>query len=243
MANLLENLVLPSNIILVFLAGGVLLFIFRLKKAAAGLFAFSLSLYIFFAFGPTSYLLLGSLEYRYPPMQEPAEGAKKIVVLTGYAENDTRVPISSRVNSSSAFRILEAARLFKAGDFEEIIITGSDEVPMVMKELLVSIGVPEAGIVVENRSGSTFESAENVRAMVEASPFVLVTSAGHMPRSVMAFKRLGMDPLPAPTDYLSSENFLDASLLLSPFHLGCSDHAMHEYASMLYYRIFYGIKK
>jgi len=36
---------------------------------------------------------------------------------------------------------------------------------------------------------------------VENEKFILVTTASHIPRSVALFKKLGMQPIPAPTDH------------------------------------------
>ena len=68
-------------------------------------------------------------------------------------------------------------------------------------------------------------------------PFILVTSAGHMPRSMHVFKKAGLNPIPAPTHYLTRKNNLAISYLPSPLHLRYSDLAIHEYAAILWYHV------
>lgn len=161
---------------------------------------------------------------------------EKIVLLTGDGEMDFRIPLSSRINSSSAFRVLEAAGIFREAN-ADIIITGFGDVPALMKEVLVSTGIPENRVFVENSSINTFESATNVSSIIGGRPFILVTSAGHMPRSVLVFSKLGMVPVPAPTDYFTHKNHMEVSYLPSPLHLNYSDLAVHEYAAIAYYRL------
>ncbi len=62
--------------------------------------------------------------------------------------------------------------------------------------------------------------------MLAGRPFFLVTSAGHLPRTMAAFAKLGMTPIPAPTDYRLSRNVRRASILPSPMHLYGSDLAV-----------------
>ena len=38
------------------------------------------------------------------------------------------------------------------------------------------------------------------------TPFILVTSAGHMPRSMAVFEAQGMQPIPAPTEFITHDN-------------------------------------
>ncbi len=236
METFLKDIILPSNLVVFMLAAGLVFFVLRAKRAAWSALFSSMALYLIFALGPVSYLLLGSLEYRYPAFGEDVpEGVRKIVVLTGDGERDPMLPLSSMVNSSSSFRLIEAARIFQKGKGMEVIITGFGDVPALMKEALVAIGLPEESIAVEGRSLNTFESARNLGSVIGKSPFVLVTSAGHMPRSMMVFSKLGMNPVPAPTDFLTHRNFMAVSYAPRPLHLRNSDLAAHEYAAMAWY--------
>jgi hypothetical protein len=51
------------------------------------------------------------------------------------------------------------------------------------------------------------------------------------------FKKQQMNPLPAPTDYMSRKNYMAISYLPSPLHLYYSDLAVHEYLGILWYKL------
>ncbi|MCD4675877.1 MAG: YdcF family protein [Desulfobacula sp.] len=195
--------------------------------------------YIFFGIGPISFWLLGNLEYRYPPLNtsEIANKTKTIVVLAGHAEKNPDIPISSAVNSSSAFRIIEAIRIYREFPDAEILISGKKNVPIIMKNLANAQGVELNNIMIENKSNNTYESALNLKKILLEKPFILVTSAGHMPRAMGVFQKLDMHPIPAPTDYMTRKNYLAISYLPSPLHLRYSDLAVHEHLGILWYRL------
>ncbi len=238
--DIVKFFILPSNlIILCFISGIISVFIKKTGKLSRYLLIIAVFIYVVFATGPFAFWLLGNLEYKYPYYKnfENNRNIETIVILTAYAEFDSKIPLSSRVNSPSAFRLLEAMRIFTVVSHADIIITGSGDIPKIMKELLVSLGLPDNRILIENNSNSTFESAENVRSIVSSKPVILVTSAGHMPRSIMAFNKAGITAIPAPTHYLTRKNNLAISYLPSPLHLRYSDLAIHEYAAIFWYRL------
>ena len=44
-----------------------------------------------------------------------------------------------------------------------------------------------------------------VKEIVGKDKFILVTSASHMLRAMALFRKQGMEPIPAPTDYMVKE--------------------------------------
>ena len=77
-----------------------------------------------------------------------------------------------------------------------------------MAAIMGQLGVPSRAIIEEPNSRNTYENAVNVRKIMEERGIrqvLLVTSAMHMPRSLFTFKRQGIDPIPAPTDFLISD--------------------------------------
>ena len=49
--------------------------------------------------------------------------------------------------------------------------------------------------------------AYRILETLEKQYSILVTSANHMPRAVAAFRKAGMDPIPAPTEYLARDDY------------------------------------
>jgi len=231
---------IPSNLILIlFLAGIILLLLRKSKRFAVGLISTAFIGYIFLGTGFISLWLLEGLESRYPSLKavDELKGVNEIVVLTAYAETNPALPPSSEVNAVSAFRLLETRRIFNFLPEANVLITGSGDVPAIMGRLLTSLGVSESRIILENQSSNTFESAVNAQKLIKDKQFILVTSAGHMPRAMGAFKKLGMRPIPAPTNFMSVKKYQFTHFFPSALHLSYSDLAVHEYFGIIWYRL------
>ena len=239
-ADMINALIMPSNLAILSLVTGIILLIFdRFRGLAKALLIFAGSIILIFSTGTVAALLLSPLEYQYPFIKDPTERpeVRKIVVLTGYAADYPLVPLSSKINSASAFRVLEAQRLFLSCQDCEIVISGNPAATTLMKELLVSMGVPEGQIREDSASAHTYISAQTLRQWFDDDSFYLVTSAGHMPRAMGVFEKQGMNPVPAPTDYQLPKEVLKAGIHLSPQHLYWCNLAVREYAGIAWYKL------
>lgn len=235
-----EYLLLPSGIMAVLsLLALAAVFTRRFRRVAADLVIAAMLLYVVFGSGWMSHWLMSHLEYQYPPSQEAAGSAvpDTMVVLTGYAQSSPGMPLSGQVNPSSGYRILEAASIFHRTRHMTVVISGDDEVPKIMRDLLVSLGVPAKSVVTDSVSYSTYESAVNLRERLRGKPFYLVTSAGHMPRAMGVFRKQGLTPIPAPTEYLSAYSVRDWNVQPNGRHLAISDLAVHEFLGLVWYRL------
>jgi len=238
MIGILKALVLPSTICFVLIAVGLLLCTrSRTRRSALATLATAGVLLVVFASGKTATFLMSPLEYAYPRVSNQTTEARAIVVLTAYATDDPLIPLSSRTNASGLYRVVEGAHLWQRCRECSVIVTGRAPTTTVMAELLVSFGVPPAQVHLDNEAANTGASAANMRRLLGDTPFFLVTSAGHMPRSMAAFVKAGMHPLPAPTDYQLPMSMTDAKWRLSAYHLQCSDFAVHELIGMWWYRL------
>jgi len=240
MTEILKNIVIPSNLIIILsIAGLILLIVRRKRRFALLIIGISISSYLLFANGVISLWLLGTLENRYQPLVsiESLKDVRTIVILAGHAERHEGLPLSSEVNFASAYRLMEGLRIIYLLPDTKILISGRDEVPGLMKDLLASLGLPEQYIIIDNQSGSTHESAVNIRKILDQDDFILVTSAGHMPRAMGAFRKAGMNPVPAPTNYITVKELRFIHYLPSPHHLVYADLAVHEYLGIAWYRL------
>ena len=224
---------------LLFLAGLSLILVKTLRRVGVGLILVGSLAHLLFSSGLTASLLMSPLEYRYPPIVDLAsfDDIEVAVVLTAFATDDRKMPLSSRAGSSAVYRILEAARLARDGNVKTIIVSGDPVAAPIMRDLLVSIGLPESMIRTDAKSHHTVESASNLSGELADKPFFLVTSAGHMPRALGVFRQVGVDPIPAPTDFQLPQDATHASVFPSPFHLYVSDLAVREYLGLLWYRM------
>lgn len=168
--------------------------------------------------------LYGRLEARYPPIPIETLGHADVAIVLGGAIGQ---PISPRVLlelQEASDRVLEAARLFRAGKVDQILVAAGNlpwhkaarpEAELI-GDLLAEFGVPRDAIVLETESRNTYENAINSHAIIQSHGWrsaVLVTSAAHMPRALAVFKHAGIEVAPVSTDvrvtYPLFESILD----------------------------------
>jgi uncharacterized SAM-binding protein YcdF (DUF218 family) len=192
---------------------------------------------------------LTPLEGRYPALLHPdtisgAAGKTEtsprwIVVLGGGHVSDPRLPINSQIGEASLSRLVEGVRLYQALPGSRLLLSGGvvfDPVPEaeVMARVAVLLGVKPQDIVLEPDSRDTADEAAIIANMVGREQMILVTSAAHMPRSMALFHKRGLQPIPAPTDYLLKElqSPRPAGFLPNLASLGQVEAAVHEYLGL-----------
>jgi len=192
--------------------------------------------------------LLVPLEQRYPALLHPetvswgpedSTSPKWIVVLGGGHVSDPRLPANSQISRAAMGRLVEGVRLHKAVPGSKLLLSGGavfDPVPEseVMAQVAVVLGVKPQDIRLESDSWDTAEEAKIIAKMIGGERFILVTSAAHMPRSMALFKRRGLQPIPAPADFLAPEtrSFGPSSFFPGVGALGQTQTALHEYLGL-----------
>lgn len=248
LSKLMAVLVYPVGLLsCVLLAAAVLLIAGRLR--AARVLVIVATLLVFVAGNSwTAHALLRSLEnaYRAQPMERIPE-ADVIVVLGGGLGLPYPPRQHARLGGGSD-RLLHALRLYRAGKAPRILLTGGNVFPQPGLEsesyyargILVLWGVPEAAIVLETDSRNTIQNAEHSARVLERRGWddvLLVTSASHMRRAVLAFRHAGVAVTPAPTDFLAVDANRPEALSWIPSvgALSGTTHAVHEYLGRIWY--------
>ncbi|HYA30873.1 MAG TPA: YdcF family protein [Acidobacteriota bacterium] len=163
--------------------------------------------------GPVNYALRYPLESRYAPLIDPSKVGNydAIVVLTaGSIPARGLIPFPS-VDEHMFRRLDEAWRLYRIQP-KPIIITGGHVDPFtpardenkIAREFLIRWGVPKSDVIGEENSRDTFENALETAKVLKQhgwKRYLLVTSAFHMPRSMLVFSARVPEPIPAPGDY------------------------------------------
>lgn len=222
---------------------------------AAGAITLALIILLGASNGWVSSWLVRSLEAQIPPTVVPT--AEAIVVLGG-ATKPALPPRPGIDLSEQSDRIFYAAQLYKQQKAPLIIVSGGRidwtrrETPESadMATILSQIGVPASAIIQDPDSLNTYENAVNVRKILRSRDIrqiLLVTSAMHMPRSLLIFKHQGIAAIPAPTDFLVSNNQLQAlssspqatllNLLPDSDRLEHFTRALKEYVGLVVYRL------
>jgi uncharacterized SAM-binding protein YcdF (DUF218 family) len=184
-------------------------------RVATGAIALALILLLLCSNAWVSQSLVRSLEWQNIP-QAPLPNAEAIVVLGG-ATKSAFPPRPGADLNEQGDRVIYAAQLYRQKKAPIIILSGgrvdwrgsgaSESADMA--NILTSLGIPLEAIVQEPDSLNTYQNAVNVRKILQERQIkqvLLITSALHMPRSLKIFQRQGIAVIPAPTDFLVSEN-------------------------------------
>jgi uncharacterized SAM-binding protein YcdF (DUF218 family) len=156
----------------------------------------------------TGYLLMRPLELSAGPYADPSElsrrGVRYIVVLGGSRVINDMTPADRW--GPSLGRVIEGIRLWKNIPNSRLILSAGGAPAATsdahaMAALPIQLGVPREALVLETRAWDTADEADLLHTTLGREPFVLVTSAGHIPRAMRQFRRLGLEPIPAPCDF------------------------------------------
>jgi uncharacterized SAM-binding protein YcdF (DUF218 family) len=196
----------------VLLVGVILLWFSRRQTAGKIVTSIGVLLFGVLSYDAASEGLLRPLEYEHPPLKsmEGLSNVRWVAVLGGGHVSDPRLPATGQIGVSTLVRLAEGIRIHKMLPESKLILSGGasfDPVPNaeVMAEVALALGMVEDDLVLESTSRDTKDEARLIKEILGDAPFVLVTSASHMPRSVALFEELGMRPIPAPTGYRVKE--------------------------------------
>ncbi len=170
---------------------------------------------------PVSDRLIKPLEnyYAQPDVTE-LNSAQAIVLLGGGSCSGVKdFDGEGQISAGAANRLLMALRLHKALHLP-IVLSGGQVFAYSANEadieyrVLKACGLEDKYLIKDSQSRNTAENAKYTKQICAQRNFgkvILVTSAFHMPRSVMLFEREGVDVIPYPADYQTNrETVLDA---------------------------------
>lgn len=155
-------------------------------------------------------------------------------------ENIERVNYILLLGGDFKGRSFEAIKLYYQMNNVKIITSGypgsykTVSEAEISAEKLKQMGIPTEDIIMQIEPKDTQEEAVYVKKIVGNEPFILVTAAYHMPRAMGIFKKNGLNPIAAPTNYLAKKK---TSLLSLPSsrNIQRTEIAWHEYLGMTWY--------
>jgi uncharacterized SAM-binding protein YcdF (DUF218 family) len=137
-----------------------------------------------------------------------------VIVLGGFSGVDAK---GNGFFNGFADRFIEAVKLLTTGKVTRILISSGNgnlihgkfaEADWV-KTQLKQVNVPDSCILIENRSRNTIENAAFSKIILNKNhlqpPYILVTSAFHMRRSLNIFKKTKLEVILYPCNYLPGE--------------------------------------
>ena len=191
-----------------------------------------------------------ALEREWPVVKaEDAPKADAIMLLGGGMGSNTNVyPYAEMWNGAD--RVWHAARLYKAGKAPIVIPSGCGERESTLP-LLLDFGVPESAILIEDKARNTEENAKFVEKILEPrntqntrKKILLVTSAWHMRRSVLMYRKYApsLEIIPAAADYEATVNtgrpFCFRDVWPDANYLFCNSYIFKEYIGYWGYSLF-----
>lgn len=113
-------------------------------------------------------------------------------------------------------RFIQTCRLYHTGTIKQILISGGDgsllqnkpkEANFLYKEFPAQ-AIPDSVLLVEKMSKNTYESAVEAKKLLDSlkipPPYLLITSAIHMPRSLATFRKAGLNVEPHTADFATT---------------------------------------
>ena len=167
---------------------------------------------------PVHDLLVRPLENVQTPGPAEIAAVDAVVVLGGGAVYDAATGAPTVLGTRSLDRLVCGIAL--AGTARTLVLAGGVGDPFghspteapAMRELALTLGVPEARITVDDRSRTTAENAARVRELVGGDARIAVTtSASHLRRALRRFRKEGMSPVGVPCDRLAPRKRWDVN--------------------------------
>lgn len=213
LAKLTIALIEPIAIMGLLLGLGTLLLWWGRVRAARALLSLAFAFFVLVGLTPLPDVMMRSLEDRFPrPAVDLGEVAGAIVLGGGTGSARVAEERDTYLLSESAERLTAALGLRAQAPDLTIVFAGYHGTVHarglsegdITRRLILDLGLDPARFLFEERSRNTFENAALTYELVhpkDARPWLLVTSAFHMPRSVAVFRAVGFEVVPYPVDF------------------------------------------
>ncbi|PHM74599.1 envelope biogenesis factor ElyC [Xenorhabdus kozodoii] len=177
----------------------------------------------------------GKYVQRYEPDTTSVTAVKYIVVLGGGFTYNPQWAPSANLISNSLPRVTEGIRLYHLNPSAKMIFTGGKGVNAISSAEVAamvaqSLGIPVEDTIALKKPLDTEEEAIEVEKIVGKQPFILVTSANHMERSLKFFAQRGLHPIAGPANQLAVTTPLYSweKYIPSPYYLSHTERAWYE---------------
>ncbi|CAM2885193.1 envelope biogenesis factor ElyC [Vibrio rarus] len=203
---------LPAMLLIGFL--GLALIMFTRKHKSGCIFIFiSLASIFAISFQPISSGLLKPLERKYSAFLPPTQSLDYVMVLGSGHVVDPQIPPTSELSRTAMMRLSEGIRVLRMYPGAKLILSGysgGTEISQarMMATVALALGVAKSDIILLETAQDTWQEARQAAKFVGQKSMALVTSASHMERALHEFHSAGLQPLPAPTNYLAQSHIV-----------------------------------
>jgi uncharacterized SAM-binding protein YcdF (DUF218 family) len=248
MRELLSDLINPVPFLYILFLLSILYFAIKKPKTGKVFFGLAVAWFLIITTRFVPVLLVQSLENRYPPFNEKTientNGPLNIIVLGGGHSDDSRLSPNNQLSTQALSRLTEGVRIQLLIPGSTLVLSGykgRSELPqaLVLYRTALIMGADSSSMKMQPAPENTRMEAEQYSAVNGGTPVIVVTSAVHMPRAMMLFRKAGVKATAAPADFLmkygSKKN--PWRFMPSSSYTGMMRSAIHEYAGMLWERI------
>lgn len=206
-------LLAPANLLVLFLTSGALLTLWpRRRRLGLALVWLATAGFAALAVLPVGQWVGRPLEDRFSLPAALPEKIGGIIVLGGAVDPVVTATRGLPTLTDAAERMVAFVALARRYPDAPLIATGGSGLIWdrdfregdVVLAVLDQLGFDTGRVIIENLSRNTWENALFSRDFADSAvdtPWILITSANHMPRSVGIFRRLGWPVIPYPVDY------------------------------------------
>lgn len=237
---LVSAFLMPFSIGMILLFLGLVFFLFNSNKKGKIFVSLSFIWLLVFSNSFVAGKLLYPLEQNHKALLNIPK-VNYVLVLGGGHNSNENLSITSQVNATSVNRLIEGIKLYQELKNAKLIVSGyggSDKTPhaLMQKRLAISLGVDEKDILTMPTPRDTGEEAIEAKKIVKDEKFILVTSASHMTRAMLLFKKAGLNVIAAPTNHLIKKP-PEFKYKPSASNLVKSQVAFHEYLGIAWGKI------
>jgi len=243
---ILTPLLMPPGIFIVLLICAAV-WLFLKRRWRAGFFNLLIAFLMWLlSISPVSDSLFRGLEAE---LKMPKAPSGDVIALLGGGISDGSPDLSGlgAPSEEMSARIITAVRLQRKLGVPIIVSGGSvfrgrKAEAVVVKRFLMDLGVPGDKIIAEDRSWDTIENARyslEICRKFNYEKIILVTSAYHMKRAIMSFRKYDVDVLPVPANFRTWENKKYGWESYLPGDFDGFATAFHEYLGLIFYKIAY----
>lgn len=185
------------------------------------------------------------LEQQYQPIDdlEPYRDYPVVLLSSGSKRWDPEGGWVNLLANSGWERLLVAVTTARQIDGELFIAggppkrAGREPIAITMQGVIEAMGIDLEKLTVETASTNTYENLANLKDQLDKGPFIMVTSASHLPRAMAVAEKLELEAIAQPADYLAGRivgirRFLPSSVAILHWHV-----ILHEFVGLLYYKL------
>ncbi len=189
----------------------------RNPKMKKKLIIISLSLFLLFS----NPYLINEIMYRWQAEESMLNSDKEYeagILLTGFCSYNEKTGRGYFRGASDRF--IQTVRLYHQKHIKKIIVTGGSSKVLKNRQSLKEadfvcaqleqMGIPKENIIKENQSRNTHENGVYTKQIIDSlkinPPYLIITSATHIPRAMKVFQKIGIEADPYPCHFASVES-------------------------------------